>query len=286
MIRNIMLVCIITLVVSFCQSYAWASSMDDIYNEISTKYPDEIEILKRYGASENNIKDFIGALESELDKQEVTDSNFDEEVAIAILELYVNGDHVYFFDAVFNGWNLSSKVLMDAMASGGSREVIALLPESFQEIGRLVKEQILGPYIGTVTGNVLLQGSSNFEGAIVSVLGTTITRSVLADGSYCLDDVPAGVQTIVFSKNHYLTKKKIVTIVHEETTSLESVFLKTGDLNNDNKVDLYDIVLLSKTYEKVAGETGYNMTGDINEDGTVNILDLKLVATNYDLVGD
>jgi len=49
----------------------------------------------------------------------------------------------------------------------------------------------------------------------------------------------------------------------------------TGDLNNDNTVNIQDLSILLSSY----GTT--NTTADINSDGTVNILDMSILLSNY-----
>lgn len=125
---------------------AWAGSLDDIYQEISEKYPNEIAKMKKYGATENNIKNFTSAFEDELKKKgTLTDNNIDDAMADAILTLLLSGKHNAVFDAVFNGWNLSFNALMDAFEKGGTAKVLDLLPESFIAMGKMVKDKMVVP---------------------------------------------------------------------------------------------------------------------------------------------
>jgi glucose/arabinose dehydrogenase/PKD repeat protein len=50
---------------------------------------------------------------------------------------------------------------------------------------------------------------------------------------------------------------------------------KTGDLNNDNAVDIFDLSILLSNF----GST--NATADINKDGVVNIFDLSILLSHY-----
>lgn len=116
---------------------------DDIYQELCSRYPEEINTLKKYGATETKIRNFIEAFEGILEKnQELTEENFEKEAADALISLYLSFDHISVFDGVFNGWNLNPDQLLNAYNQGGTEEVMNLLPESFREIGVLVKERI------------------------------------------------------------------------------------------------------------------------------------------------
>jgi len=50
---------------------------------------------------------------------------------------------------------------------------------------------------------------------------------------------------------------------------------KTGDLNGDNAVNIFDLSILLSKYNTS------DVTADINHDGTVNIFDLSILLTNF-----
>lgn len=52
---------------------------------------------------------------------------------------------------------------------------------------------------------------------------------------------------------------------------------KQGDLNNDSKVDIYDLSILLANYNA----TGSGNTADIDKNGIVNIMDLSLLLSKY-----
>ncbi len=57
-----------------------------------------------------------------------------------------------------------------------------------------------------------------------------------------------------------------------------------GDANNDAKVDILDFQLLSNTFGKVPGQTGYDGRCDFNSSNTVDILDFQLLSNNFGAV--
>jgi hypothetical protein len=54
-----------------------------------------------------------------------------------------------------------------------------------------------------------------------------------------------------------------------------------GDINGDDKVDLWDLVDLADAYFSVPGDTNWNQCVDLNCDGTVDVHDLVILADNY-----
>jgi hypothetical protein len=56
---------------------------------------------------------------------------------------------------------------------------------------------------------------------------------------------------------------------------------KDGDLNNDDKVNILDIVVVALAYGSLPGGFKWNFIADTNNDGAVNILDIVKVAINF-----
>ena len=50
-----------------------------------------------------------------------------------------------------------------------------------------------------------------------------------------------------------------------------------GDVNGDNQVDLFDLVMVASMF----GRAGQGLSGDVNGDDSVNIFDLVIVASNF-----
>jgi len=57
---------------------------------------------------------------------------------------------------------------------------------------------------------------------------------------------------------------------------------KEGDLNQDNKIDKYDLVVLLEAFGSKKGEEKYNPVADFNQDGIVNLSDLVILLRNLD----
>jgi hypothetical protein len=54
-----------------------------------------------------------------------------------------------------------------------------------------------------------------------------------------------------------------------------------GDLNNDNKVDLSDLGILSRAFGSTPADSNWNRNADINRDGAVSLIDLAILALHF-----
>lgn len=58
-------------------------------------------------------------------------------------------------------------------------------------------------------------------------------------------------------------------------------FSLAGDMNHDDKVDIFDGILAARCFGSVVGDSAWNSEADFNKDGTVDIFDLILLARNF-----
>jgi len=79
-------------------------------------------------------------------------------------------------------------------------------------------------------------------------------------------------------------EKKIVVVSGEveleqilEMIEAESQPSLVGDVNGDNSVNIFDLVIVAGQF----GQNGANLSGDVNGDGSVNIFDLVISAGNF-----
>jgi hypothetical protein len=54
-----------------------------------------------------------------------------------------------------------------------------------------------------------------------------------------------------------------------------------GDLNGNNMVDIFDAIILVKSYTVVRGSPSWNSNADINKDGVVDMLDALILAKYF-----
>jgi hypothetical protein len=148
------------------------------------------------------------------------------------------------------------------------------------------------PYCATISGTVTLQGWTNHTCPVTFQLrnpGETIVLEAYPkvtgqDGSYTIDDVPAGtydlaVYKVSYPRNYLWEIQQVV--VQEGTPCTANFELKGGDCNSTNSVNILDLNILKATYGKSEGQEGYDERADFNRSGSVNIQDLNILKSNY-----
>ncbi|MFZ1756180.1 MAG: lamin tail domain-containing protein [Caldilineaceae bacterium] len=144
----------------------------------------------------------------------------------------------------------------------------------------------------TVQGDFTLQGRPNPSGIQVlmwpgSNLRATTTDS---DGGFSIPMVPAfaiegtTAYTVEATFPGYLSAKANLTLSEHldvngqlpESIGFQALRLLAGDINRDNRVNIFDLSIIGSQY----GSEGV-LTGDVNGDSKVNIQDLSLVSGNF-----
>lgn len=134
-----------------------------------------------------------------------------------------------------------------------------------------------GANTGTVTGRILLQGRENHQGARVSVNGYSIETSV--DGAFRLEGVPSGTHGLVVQMASYLRyRNPVLTVRESEETIVSDILLLAGDINGDDIVNLFDLVMIAGRYDHWVT---ISAPEDINGDGLINLFDIVLASGNY-----
>ena len=64
------------------------------------------------------------------------------------------------------------------------------------------------------------------------------------------------------------------------------LFLRNGDCNGDNVVDLTDYTIVIEAFDSLEGDGKWNPQADLNEDGAIDLTDYVLVLLNFNAVGD
>lgn len=140
----------------------------------------------------------------------------------------------------------------------------------------------------SISGRINLPTGSNHSGITVSIVGETITTTTMTDGSFTLTEIPSGIYSIRIQMLKHLDKMLTgINIGTGENKQISGVTtLYAGDANNDNKVNLQDLILLSNSYGKTQGDIGYNENSEFNNDNKVNLQDLILLSNAYGKSGD
>jgi len=99
------------------------------------------------------------------------------------------------------------------------------------------------------------------------------------DGTFNLQ-VPAGTYTIVASASGFLTAQGSVTVNSSAASTMPTISLLAGDIDNNNVIDQLDAMTIGMNYN-AADPT----SADLNSDSVINVLDLELLAHNYRATG-
>ena len=127
---------------------------------------------------------------------------------------------------------------------------------------------------GTLTGQVLAS-----KPVTVSLYDATnsLVTSVAAnvDGTFSLT-APAGTYTVRATADGFLSAEGPATISSGSTTTMPTISLSAGDIDNNGVIDQFDAMTIGMNYN---GSTP--AAADLNNDGVINVLDLELLASNY-----
>ena len=170
---------------------------------------------------------------------------------------------------------LARKPLLSALALLCAAAVLGFLP-------RIARSAPAAPQsLGSVSGRVLLQGCATHEGITVQVGSVSTTTD--ASGAFSLPSVEAGTPRAEAAKAGFLSAvREGVVVAPGEAAALAEVTLPAGDVDGDDDIDLFDLVLMGAAFGQCPpGSAGL----DPNADGCVNILDLVLLGGNYNQRG-
>jgi hypothetical protein len=114
---------------------------------------------------------------------------------------------------------------------------------------------------------------------------TAAPRTIGADGRITLPRIPYGAYTLWVKHAQHLGVSRAVTV---DAASVDAPLppLRTGDVNDDNRVTLADFSILSAAFGAAAGSPAFDPRADLNGDGAVSISDYTLLAGSYGQVGD
>lgn len=130
---------------------------------------------------------------------------------------------------------------------------------------------------GTLTGKV----TASKPVTVTLLSGTTKIASVVAnaDGTFSLTANP-GTYTVTASSPGFLTAQGSATLTAGNTTTMPTIALAGGDVDNNGKIDANDVLTIGINYNKTTPTAA-----DLNNDGVINVLDLQILAKNYPKTG-
>lgn len=131
---------------------------------------------------------------------------------------------------------------------------------------------------GTLAGTVNASKpvTVNVYSAESLLVGTPVVNP---DGTFTLS-LPEGTYTAIASAEGFLDAQGSPVITSGNTTTLSTISLLAGDIDNNDVIDQFDALTIGMGYN-----TGVPAAADLNNDGTINVLDLELLAANYNQSG-
>jgi hypothetical protein len=134
--------------------------------------------------------------------------------------------------------------------------------------------------VAIILGQVVLPGraGNDWSDAAVILDGSSESGTTDAAGNFSIADVsPETYPAITADASGYLPAVCTdPTIIAPETT-LASVLLLSGDINDDDIVNIDDATAIGASF----GLTGSGLAADINRDDEVDIFDIILVSVNF-----
>ncbi len=106
-----------------------------------------------------------------------------------------------------------------------------------------------------------------------------------AAGEIVVDGIAPGIYELAIKYPNCLQVVDVITITGSGDTH-DAGELKTGDVNNNNRVNLLDFSTLVTSFNLETGDVGYNPSANLNGTGRVNTLDFSLLVTNFNVFGE
>lgn len=132
--------------------------------------------------------------------------------------------------------------------------------------------------MGTLAGDVNASKpvTVNVYNADSSLAGTVAANP---DGTFTMSLAP-GTYTAIASAEGFLDAQGSPVITSGNTTTLSTISLLAGDIDNNDVIDQFDALTIGMGYN-----TGLPAAADLNNDSVINVLDLELLAANYNQSG-
>lgn len=97
--------------------------------------------------------------------------------------------------------------------------------------------------------------------------------------------VPAGTYNWRTKGPQFLANSGTITLTGDPVTLLEVGLMRTGDVNDDNVVNINDFNLLRGSFAYSCGQANYDDRADLTGDCVVNVQDFNLLKRNFALSG-
>ncbi|MDP4180330.1 MAG: hypothetical protein Q8942_04465 [Bacillota bacterium] len=131
--------------------------------------------------------------------------------------------------------------------------------------------------------------SPSKAGFVVALKDTNLSSVTDENGYFEIKNAPINSTkeySISISKDGYL-KRDIEGIIAESdgliSTLNSPIEIWAGDINtpSDNKINMLDVICLSKVFNSIKGDGIYYESADINKDNVINIMDVIIMAKHF-----
>lgn len=123
------------------------------------------------------------------------------------------------------------------------------------------------------------------HGSLNPLYTGTVTPDV--NGNYLFSYVGTpGTYDLSYKASHWLRKDVNGVVLSASGPVTESVALKNGDANGDNKVDGNDYAFVKRHYGATPGSSNWDPMADLNGDGKVDYHDYNVIVFFWGQVGD
>ena len=112
-----------------------------------------------------------------------------------------------------------------------------------------------------------------------------LTAVANAAGEMVVNGIAPGTYEVAVKFPNSLQVVDVVT-VSGTNDAYNAGELKTGDVNNNNHVNILDFSTMVNSFNLEAGDAGYNPSANLNGTGKVNILDFSLMVSNFNEFGE
>ena len=131
-----------------------------------------------------------------------------------------------------------------------------------------------------LSGQIIMIGRANndWSGSTVTIASSD-PQATLTDvtGNFHLAGIPAGTHTLTADAPGYLSAVCTNVTVNASNILLNPVSLLSGDINDDNIIDITDATAVGAGF----GQAGVGLPADITRDGRLDIFDIVLVSVNF-----
>ena len=94
-------------------------------------------------------------------------------------------------------------------------------------------------------------------------------------------ELPLGRYKLVATRPQHLAAAVTFELSEKGSFTIPPLLLYMGDINNDNRIDLTDLALLSRAFGTTTEDEHWDPRADLNNDGRVDISDLTILTRNY-----